>query len=75
MAKLKIDKATFMLVVSSFNLVSGFISTAVVEAVKNPWAGPVAALGIALGNQIIVWMGVESGNEPEPTEVTPTPSK
>ena len=63
MSKLKIDKATFMLIVSAYNSIVGYVSSYV--------SLPIGALGLALGigNAVIVWLGIESGNEPEPTQV------
>ena len=65
MATLKMDKATFMLVVTIWSLLAAYIGT-----IDKLSAG-VLALVLGIGTAIILWLGVETGNEPEPT-VTPT---
>ena len=70
-AHLKIDKATFLTILTDWNLIAAYV------AAQPTIIGKIGAAGIALtlgiGNSIIVLVGVETGNEPEPT-VTSTPA-
>ena len=59
MAKLKIDKATFMLIVIIWNLVAAYVMSA------SKVAPPILALILGIGNAIIVWLGVD-GRPPNP---------
>lgn len=55
---LKVDKATFMLIVTIWNLLAAYIGTAVTSL-----SPPILTIILGAGNAIIVWLGVETGNE------------
>ena len=54
MAKLKLDKATFMLIVIIWNLVAGYVMSA------EKLSPPVLALILGIVNALIVWVGVDN---------------